>query len=666
MTDDQEWGRQESYLWPRRGPMSSLAALLVTMVVTGLLVQFQFSYGLSPLQRFYLSPYLRTQVTRSFRKTARFRLLYIGDRHGHQRAAVDSDVTPLIDQQTKSAIIPLRLSDRAMAEGAERLIYDPPRTFESQSLYRFLRHWIYHDGGILDLFRIPLFGGVCLLVVQLAFAIPRDIRRRQELRYGRRLRGPELVSAKQFTERNQADGIRIRLNSPWHSRWLPAMFRPKPPIVAIPRALECQHILATGDSGCGKSSLFRQMLLQIGERGEGAILYDPATEFIREFYTPERGDVVLNPLDKRMPYWNPADELEHLAEADAIAEALFPAKDEEEDKKFFVEGTRKVFAFLLSFRPKPHELGGWLCQEEEIDRRVRGTELFQTVNPNAPAQRSGILGSLSFVGDSLRMLPRIEETTHSWSALEWVKNRRGWIFITSAPSFRKKLRPLVSLWLDLLILRTMNRGLPGKVPVWFVLDELASLHPLPQLHTALTENRKSGNPVVLGFQGRSQLETLYGHKAEVMLSQPATKIFMRTSEAHSARWVSEMIGSIEVERLRETHTHGYRRTRSLMLDRHVEPLVMDSEIGGLKDLRGYMKLGNLVTRLDVPYLKLPERAESLIPRPLPEPVLPEAAKTTPVKKEPSPRPPKKPVQKAVEQLELDAPPKKPKIGLGLR
>jgi hypothetical protein len=32
------------------------------------------------------------------------------------------------------------------------------------------------------------------------------------------------------------------------------------------------------------------------------------------------------------------------------------------------------------------------------------------------------------------------------------------------------------------------------------------------------ENRKSNNPMVLGFQGKAQLETLYGHMAEVMLS----------------------------------------------------------------------------------------------------------------------------------------------------
>ena len=70
----------------------------------------------------------------------------------------------------------------------------------------------------------------------------------------------------------------------------------------------------------------------------------------------------------------------------------------------------------------------------------------------------------------------------------------------------------------------------AKRKTWFVLDELASLQRLPQLTTAVTENRKSNNPMVLGFQGKAQVEALYGHVAEAMLSQPATKIFLKTSE----------------------------------------------------------------------------------------------------------------------------------------
>src|SRR5437879_13428160 len=102
----------------------------------------------------------------------------------------------------------------------------------------------------------------------------------------------------------------------------------------------------------------------------------------------------------------------------------------------------------------------------------------------------------------------------------------------------------------------MNKDETNSRKVWFVLDELATLQRLPQLHTAVTENRKSNNPVVLGFQGRSQLETRYGHEAEAMLSQPATKIFLATSEPNAARWISDAIGEIETERWTESPASG--------------------------------------------------------------------------------------------------------------
>ena len=150
-----------------------------------------------------------------------------------------------------------------------------------------------------------------------------------------------------------------------------------------------------------------------------------------------------------------------------------------------------------------------------------------------------------------------------------------------------------------------------------MLDELASLQKLPQLHTAITENRKSNNPVVLGFQGRSQLEARYGHEAEAMFSQPATKIFLRTSEPRSAKWISETIGEIEIERLRESRSSQFpklRKSRSWQMERQVEPLVMPSEISGLAALQGYLKSGNLVVRLSFPYIELPKVQAAFIER----------------------------------------------------
>jgi len=79
-----------------------------------------------------------------------------------------------------------------------------------------------------------------------------------------------------------------------------------------------------GDSGAGKSSLIRQLLMQIENRRQTAVVYDPAREYLLQFYNEERGDVVLNPLDARMPYWNPAEEVLNPLEAEAVAKSLFP------------------------------------------------------------------------------------------------------------------------------------------------------------------------------------------------------------------------------------------------------------------------------------------------------------------------------------------------------
>src|ERR1039458_6309490 len=109
------------------------------------------------------------------------------------------------------------------------------------------------------------------------------------------------------------------------------------------------------------------------------------------------------------------------------------------------------------------------------------------------------------------MLPTREQTgNRTWSATEWSETRKGWIFITSSATEREALRPLHSLWIDLLVLRLLTAPQDNQTPVWFVLDELASLQRLPQLHTAITENRKSRNPLVLGRseEHTSELQSL--------------------------------------------------------------------------------------------------------------------------------------------------------------
>ena len=256
-----------------------------------------------------------------------------------------------------------------------------------------------------------------------------------------------------------------------------------------------------------------------------------------------------------------------------------------------------------------------MSNEKEIDARVSGTELAAMIAKDAPDQRNGVLASLGLIADSLRLLPTLKQAgEREWSATAWAEKREGWIFLTSTEAEQDALRPLHSLWIDLLILRLLTLPQPGQKRAWFLLDELASLQRLPQFHTALTKGRKSDNPIIFGYQGKAQLEVIYGHLAEVMLSQPATKFVLKTAEPKAAKWASELLGDIEIERLRETVADGKRQGKSFTLDRQTEPLVMASEIGGLNDLHAFVKQGNYVSRFSFPHMDMKRIAEALVPR----------------------------------------------------
>src|SRR5262249_20261745 len=159
-----------------------------------------------------------------------------------------------------------------------------------------------------------------------------------------------------------------------------------------------------------------------------------------------------------------------------------------------------------------------------------------------------------------------------WTATEGAEKRQGWAFLTFLPAEGEAVRPVQQLWIAWLGLRVVNEAGQEQKGVWFVIYELASLEELPALQNAITAKRKSRNPVVLGFQGKAQLEYLYGHLAEVMLSQPATSVWLTTKEPNAGEWVSKSIGKVEIERLRETHFDGTRAGHNFTIDRQVEPL----------------------------------------------------------------------------------------------
>jgi hypothetical protein len=255
----------------------------------------------TPLQRYYWNEYLNTEVFQGSRGD--YSILETVDRRGQHRMATASDVVPA--PKGGRQLTPFVLSNQARQAGAVDLAVDTVH-YGSAQMNQQLGQRIYNGHSVTE-FTWPAWAGtITVLGVGMLWSFRRQGMRCNLGDDGRRLKGPQIITVKEFNRWSRADGIGFSTTT-------------RGEMVCILRSFESSHMMIMGDSGTGKSALQRQLLMQIRERTETAIVYDPALEYTPQFYRPERGDVILNPLGVRCPYWSPSDEVVHEAEALTLA-----------------------------------------------------------------------------------------------------------------------------------------------------------------------------------------------------------------------------------------------------------------------------------------------------------------------------------------------------------
>src|SRR5438876_1120771 len=205
----QEWGRKESIIWPPRGFYYTYGAIFLAIVVTGFLMYVHFHFNLSPLEQYYLPYYIRTETAGIFRPTGMYQLVYITDRKSQSRIAMDGDLAPGQTWQLSGKPLPFVLCDHALRQGFRSIFREVQHPYQNNGLHAWLGHWIYADTSLPGLLATPFSCGLLALGLQLPFSVRKDTKRRKELRYGRRLKGPILVTARQFTKAVAGDGIGI-------------------------------------------------------------------------------------------------------------------------------------------------------------------------------------------------------------------------------------------------------------------------------------------------------------------------------------------------------------------------------------------------------------------------------------------------------------------------
>jgi len=391
--------------------------------------------------------------------------------------------------------------------------------------------------------------------------------------------------------------------------------------VPLINGAETQGILVAGATGTGKSVILRSLCKQIRARGERAIVYSTAGDFIRYFYR-EGKDTVFNPMDIRSPIWDIWGECRNASDYDSLANSLIPLP--KTGDPFWIHGARSIFsAVAMRMKNEPNRSTKRLLRNlltirlSEAARLVEGTEAAAIIAEGAEKTALSVRATLAAYIRSLKFL---KDGKAEFSIRKWIQKDMGddWLFVSSRPDQKASLRPLITLWFDIISTSILSLPEDRNRRIWIIIDELPSLNEVPSLIDTLQEGRKFGACSVLGLQSYSQLQEIYGARnAETMAGQCRTWVVFRANEPTTAELMSAGFGKREFMEANEGISYGVSDMRdgvTLNANTVTKPLLLDADLIHLPDLTGYIRLGADVpaAKITVPHEVFPEVAPSFV------------------------------------------------------
>ena len=384
-----------------------------------------------------------------------------------------------------------------------------------------------------------------------------------------------------------------------------------------------------GTTGTGKSTCFYELLPQIREHKQRAVIVDTTGEFVSRFYRKGK-DILINPFDKRSVGWNPWIDCRSPYHYEELASAFIP--ETSQDGKFWSDSARTVLSetLMMLSRKKTRNIDILLnilleTSLKDLFVALENTPAASLVDPAGDRTAMSIRTHLS----PLKNLRYLSPHKRAFSVRDWVKKNKPsgdgpqWLFIACTSDQREALKPLMSGLITTAINSLLSTPPDPANRLWFIIDELPSLHKQESFLKALAEIRKTGGCIAVGVQNIPQLQAQYGYaETKSLTSLFNTKVIFRNGDPESAKHISQMLGEQEIKEVVEGISFGEHSMRdgvSLNEQKHLKAVVTPHDIMSLNDLEAYLKLpGNLpITKIkfEVPNAKAISPAFAPIPKP---------------------------------------------------
>lgn len=367
--------------------------------------------------------------------------------------------------------------------------------------------------------------------------------------------------------------------------------------IPYPKNTECRHTIITGTTGAGKTNVFHELLQQVTEKRERAIIVDTVGAYTEKYYKKGR-DIILNPFDNRSIDWDlfyeckNEDEIQQTLTLKTVAECLI--NNDQSYHDFWDKASRIVFVETAQKAIKEGKTSKEFLNIllklplEWIEKYLEGTYGQSIIDTRAEKMalsiRTTLINSVS-IFDILKKSSEKNFSIKNWILTPREDEGHGFLFLSCTPKERASLIPLITSWLSIAS-ESLLHGFPTSKRTWFFIDELHNLKRLPSIETSLAEIRKFGGCFVIGTQMISQLNKIYSHDvAKTIAGLCGTKVIMSTPEPETAKYMSGFLGEKEEISTSESISYGANTMRdgaNISQHKEVKKVVSPSEIMNLK------------------------------------------------------------------------------------
>jgi type IV secretory pathway TraG/TraD family ATPase VirD4 len=372
----------------------------------------------------------------------------------------------------------------------------------------------------------------------------------------------------------------------------------------MPKENEIRGTYIIGMPGSGKTTAILPFIDHLHKYNAKGIIWDSKGDLSSTTLNPKT-DKLFNIVDARNQVkWSLFKELKSYTDIELMSYSLIPRREHiSSTAKFFDNGARSVFA------------GGIKYLDILGDRKNRDIwEFFQqsataihnclsvTLGAEAGAKFLAPDDKMSRQADTMATLMQyiaaleyMSDVDGDFSTKKWLADGKpGLLYITSYEDIADTLRPIISLFLDLLIKRMLSMPDDLDRRIWFIFDEIGTLNMLPSVEMGIRRVRSKGGGFVIGTQDPFQIRRLYGEEGlDIIESACGNRITFALKGRAAEREAQINIGSAESIVSGRNTTISGGKDGGINIGEHskVESSVMAEELN-MRDLEAIVHLKN--------------------------------------------------------------------------